>query len=189
MERFVTYPHLDLNSLGTISVTEACQGRTDLFIQAGGIAMTWEDFVDTYLSDPVLFDWNGRAKTMEAMSCFWHAASKSGEDELPQPLYIFAPSPGISGEAIRWAACETRGVIMYLAPNLEDMVQDDVNSIVAHEFAHVLLGHRWAERQGSSVSESRHEDEPYEIEADKLVEKWGFKPAYHRSGGRQDPPQ
>lgn len=148
----------------------------------------WQDFMYAHINDAVFFDIGRRPKTFEAVECVWRAASKSGDDKFQQLLHIFAPSPGISAEAIPWAECEyqRQGIIIYLAPNLEDKSQDEVNSIVAHEFAHLVLGHPWAQGQGSMGSESRHEDHPYEIEADKLVEKWDFKPAYHRG---KSPPQ
>ena len=62
------------------------------------------------------------------------------------------------------------------------MAQSKVNSIVAHEFAHALLGHGTTHPriESSEKLPPRQADYPYEIEADMLVENWGFKP-YGRS--------
>lgn len=62
---------------------------------------------------------------------------------------------------------------------LEQEQQDEADFTVAHEIAHIVLGHY---RPGATSLETekagaiqRRQDVPNEIEADKLAESWGFR--------------
>jgi hypothetical protein len=91
-------------------------------------------------------------------------------DSLP-PTVIFAP-PVDCGGYVKQAIFPTGTVFMYLAPTLEFDSQRDVDFTVAHEFAHVVLGHY--ANLGDVPSELPHEKQPHEIAADALAAKWGF---------------
>ncbi|MFZ1974745.1 MAG: ImmA/IrrE family metallo-endopeptidase [Candidatus Acidiferrales bacterium] len=62
--------------------------------------------------------------------------------------------------------------VVYLAPTLELNSQRDVNHTVAHEIAHVVLGH-WGDALKSGVGVT-YENRPVEIAANALAAKWGF---------------
>lgn len=57
---------------------------------------------------------------------------------------------------------------IYLAPSLERRPQKSVDATVAHEFAHVLLGHGEAVDLDDSLKQER--------DADLLIQKWGYAP-------------
>jgi hypothetical protein len=67
------------------------------------------------------------------------------------------------------------GVLMYLSPMLELESQAKVNFTVAHEFAHIALGHHLPDNQQMTEQAERHEDRPAERAADALAMSWGFK--------------
>src|ERR1700687_4067174 len=78
-------------------------------------------------------------------------------------------------------------VFVYLSPFLEKKSQREVNYTVAHEFAHVALGHYKPGAMGHPAGAviERHEDAPTEQDADRLTESWGFpcpKPAKRKRG-------
>ena len=57
--------------------------------------------------------------------------------------------------------------MVYLAPQLERFSHKYVDQTVAHEFAHVILGHPMKNRSLSN-----------EQDADNKAQSWGFNPAY-----------
>jgi hypothetical protein len=145
---------------------------------------SWDEFLQS-CHDFSLFNPLERPKTFKALKRFWKAASQEEIDRLPM-LIIYAPSRAIHGEAFPLVinSFEISTFFIYFGPILERKLQREVNSTVAHELAHALLRHGavGSPRIDSSQSPpSRHADTPAEVEADKLVEKWGFKPAYDRS--------
>lgn len=84
-----------------------------------------------------------------------------------------------------------KGVVVYLAPTLELDSQRVVDYTIAHELAHVFLGHHRLDNTALQLQLSvpQYEDRPVEIAADALALKWGFqKPegavryALYRSG-------
>jgi hypothetical protein len=85
-------------------------------------------------------------------------------------------------ESHKWDA------FVYLAPGIERLSQARVDSVVAHEFAHVILGH--GSPDGRAIHDAvptKQADVPAEGEADRLVRLWGFDPAYpeHRNKKRK----
>ena len=86
-------------------------------------------------------------------------------------MLVFAPDPGKSGETKPRYSPPSRvgikGVFVYLSPDLETEDQPRVDSIVAHEFAHVIL-HPFESASPPSI----------EREADRKIGDWGFAPAY-----------
>jgi len=85
---------------------------------------------------------------------------------------VFAPLK-VWGEVLRLPC--TGEVLVYLPPDLEDLPQRCVNYIVAHEFAHVALGHHGPEFEYSwAPSAQYHDEKPEEQAADALVVEWGY---------------
>lgn len=89
---------------------------------------------------------------------------------LPK-MVIFAPQLGHAGfVAARQFPADI--ILVYLAPTLELCSQRDVTHTVAHEVAHVVLGH-----YGVNVKHDAdlpYEKQPQEIAANDLAAKWGF---------------
>jgi len=64
---------------------------------------------------------------------------------------------------------------MYLSPDLETLPQRCVSYVVAHEFAHVALGHFGQDFRYADTSwVDRHDERPEEVAADNLVCAWGY---------------
>jgi hypothetical protein len=130
----------------------------------------WEEFVSQYIEGG-WFDFEDRTKTTKAMQLFWERVPVRWLNRLPQAI-VFAPSPHKWGESFPWfspvSTKESLGAFIYLSPELESLSQQKVNSTVAHEFAHIMLGHH-----DSSATDG---DESKESEADLLISKWGYRP-------------
>lgn len=109
------------------------------------------------------------------LTALGHLYKKLMDVDLPEslrPIIIFAPPVQHAGH-VKQGTPPTGFVFMYLAPTLEFDSQRDVDHIVAHEFAHVLLGH-YANLQKSVVAGLPHEKQPHEVAADALAAEWGF---------------
>ncbi len=91
-------------------------------------------------------------------------------DRMPQ-VTIFAPPINHAGHALRIPT----NCMVYLSPTLEFEQQWKVNFTVAHEFAHVVLGHHRAGNRQMKIKADRHADRPAEKAADDLAESWGFR--------------
>jgi hypothetical protein len=145
--------------------------------------VTWEDFKYRYL-DTGLVDYH-RTRTVKALERLFNAMSQEDLDSLPRLLIVFAPPTQQLGEAIPWVepGIEQSGFFIYLAPQLERKSQAEVDSTVAHEFAHAILLDDPTPTHGVGPEErlSRQADLPSDVKADELVQKWGFAPAYRRS--------
>lgn len=89
--------------------------------------------------------------------------------KLP-PVRVFAPGVGCLGEVLS-LPCDGE-ILLYLDPCLEKKTQRAVNYVVAHEFAHVVLGHygnfEHVRKPGL------HREQPEEVAADALVVSWGY---------------
>src|SRR6266566_3134480 len=126
----------------------------------------WEEFRYNHIET----GWFGddRPKTLAAMKQLWSAMPQSDIDRLPELLLVFAPTPYIDGEGMPFAdsGIEREGIFIYLSPGLEKKSQNRVNSIVAHEFAHAVLGHRSISTRGIKPSElpEHWKDTAHEIE-------------------------
>ncbi len=132
----------------------------------------WFNFHCQYI-ETGWFDYD-RHKTIEAMRKLSERIPEEVLDNLP-PLVVFAPSKAKLGEMKPYGLGDR--LLLYLAPQLESKPQKEVDFTVAHEFAHVVLGHYklGATAHPSGVTVRRHGDAPSEQEADKLAESWGFK--------------
>jgi hypothetical protein len=62
-------------------------------------------------------------------------------------------------------------VVIYLSESLATWSDDDMVEIVAHESAHVVLGHYDPRRRAGRDASTTHE-----AEADHLSQTWGFRP-------------
>lgn len=149
---------------------------------------SWESFHYQVVSYP-WFAEEDRPKTMTALQKLCERMPVRWKDKLPLPLIVFAPSPNIRGEAMAFSqvACsvDQYGAFIYLSPELERNSQRRVDNTVAHEFAHVVLGHHRHDCQaylGKSKKflRCKTKDLPGEKAADALIVKWGFGPAYCR---------
>jgi Zn-dependent protease with chaperone function len=118
----------------------------------------WDDFHYQFLQSGWFDD--DRAKTVEAMRRLSERMPEEIFDELPIVI-VLAPAQWKYGQVY---PSILNGVVVYLSPTLEKLEQEEVDFTVAHEFAHVHLGHQvWSNNPPS-----------LEDEADKLVESWGF---------------
>jgi hypothetical protein len=115
------------------------------------------------------FDYD-RRKTIEAMR---KLSERVPEDDLP-PLTVFAPSAALLGHVLPCGSGDS--IFVYLSPQLESKSQAEVDFTVAHEFAHIALGHykpsATTHPHGMVVKE--HGNAPSEQAADGLAEAWGF---------------
>ncbi len=132
---------------------------------------TWEE-VHYQLFGAGFIDYEERPKTAEAIR---RVVEKMTGEELEALLakvsIIFAPDPVKHGEVMPFlgSAGEEKLVIVYLSPAIERRAQRYVNSVVAHEFAHVLLHMSYVHTPRSRSVER---------EADGKVLEWGFDPGY-----------
>jgi IrrE N-terminal-like domain len=123
-----------------------------------------------------------RDKTIETMQKLSERLPEDVLYSLP-PLVVFAPSAAKLGEVKPFGLGER--LLLYLSPRLEAKPQSEVDFTVAHEFAHVSLGHQQpgATRVPPDTVVQSHEDVPSEQDADRLAESWGF--ALPKVGRRQ----
>lgn len=133
----------------------------------------WEE-VRYSLVEGGFFDLEARPKTLKAVR---RVVEQMLDDEIEmlqeRISIIFAPAPDKHGEVypfVRPSLAKSQKqatVMVYLSPKLERRSQEYVQSVVAHEFAHVLL-HEFDSPHSPSI----------EHEADEKVRLWGFRPAY-----------
>ncbi len=94
-------------------------------------------------------------------------------------VLVFAPSVKTLGEArIFVGAPDGHNRWIYLSPSLESKSQAYVDSVVAHEFAHIVLGHCDRGSTAGAVIPPEckvHNDLPTERDADELISRWGFR--------------
>jgi hypothetical protein len=100
-----------------------------------------------------------------------NALRKMPGTNLP-PLVVFAPSAAKLGEVKPFGLGDR--LLLYLSPRLEAKPQSEVDFTVAHESAHILLGHQRPGATTAPPDVQSHEDAPSEQNADRLAESWGF---------------
>jgi hypothetical protein len=143
----------------------------------------WIDFCYQFIeTGSVDYD---RAKTIAAMKTLCERVPQEDLDKLPGSLIVFAPSTDKLGEVfpLRMPVSEEEacGVIIYLSPELESKSQEEVDRTVAHEFAHVVLGcyrSDYTRKRSQGVDFETQGDVPSEQDADALIGRWGYEPAY-----------
>ena len=108
----------------------------------------------------------------------WDGDDKSNEEilvALPKTL-IWTPALPHAGQVFRPNMAAGFDAIMYLSPSLEFESQAFINHTVAHEFAHVHLGHHVGEGSIQLAKAGiKHGDQQHEREADALAAEWRFK--------------
>jgi hypothetical protein len=124
-------------------------------------SVDWESFGIQYMEDGYS-DWEDRIKTAEAMKRLCERVP-SEVFEHHYDVTFFAPAPWKNGQVYPRGFGGSNAVI-YLSPTLEGLPQEEVDFIVAHEFAHANLGHDNYFGNIDSI----------EDEADALAAKWGF---------------
>jgi len=68
---------------------------------------------------------------------------------------------------------------IYLSPNIDRWSEKNLVNTIAHEIAHLVLGHQ-------DIRDAKHKPRSEtEAEADALSKKWGFGPSYTKSRLRQ----
>ena len=136
----------------------------------------WEE-VRYDLVETGFFDYEARLKTLKGVRRVLDNMSHCEIETLRERISMtFAPAPGKHGEVYPFVYhlrthSQQSTVMVYLSPEIERRSQTYVDSVVAHEFAHVLL-HTFDGPAPPSI----------EREADLKVEHWGFKPAYGAEG-------
>ncbi len=143
--------------------------------------MSWEDFRYEYIEQHSEFGTGflcgDRTKTIKAMRHLWQRIPPRDLDRLPFHVAIIAPCS--LGCVYPWYNMPTDvrgqvmpGVLIYLSPEMEKKSQNEVDFIVAHEFAHAIL-----HDPRKPVSKEKAIPEFGRIrerEADALIAKWGF---------------
>ncbi len=126
----------------------------------------WYNYVDVGW-----FDVETRPKTLTAMITLSDRMPQRYKNRIPSAI-VFAPSPTREGEMklLYNLPCKKsfNHPFIYLSPMLESQPQPSVDSTVAHEFAHAILGHN-----GRISAEDPYK---YEREADTLIASWGYRP-------------
>jgi hypothetical protein len=112
----------------------------------------------------------GTKLRLRALHTIHEQMDKDSQRSMP-PMIIFAPSFGTGGQTMR-RDMPTNSVFVYLAPSLEYEWQANVDFIVAHELAHVVLGHGKLRQQKPEEVGLPHELTTDEIAASDLVAKW-----------------
>jgi Zn-dependent peptidase ImmA (M78 family) len=120
-------------------------------------------------------DKDERRKTREALNTLFKKVPRETIDRLGS-LLIYAPS-GIYGCA--WEAEEGQKFV-FLPECLESAPQADVEHTVAHELAHLALGHSKNGHAQMFEMMPVHDEKPNEWEANKLAASWGFPDPYKK---------
>jgi Zn-dependent peptidase ImmA (M78 family) len=132
--------------------------------------MNFEDFLESF-TDTTWFEVSDRPKTFAALRT---ASERIPEDVLENlSLFFFAPGR-INGQV--YPCFRLNEPMIFLALHIEELSQEEVDYIVAHEIAHVHLGH--------DAYESNTLDKNIEDETDALTREWGFTIPARRSEGQ-----
>jgi hypothetical protein len=93
---------------------------------------------------------------------------------------LFAIDPNFSALTLDPRSFD--GPIIYLSPHLLSRPESEIRAVIAHEFAHVVLGHmnppevNALDKRAESGEKTTYELAKSDEEAaDRLAESWGFK--------------
>ena len=121
------------------------------------------------------FAHDGQSKRFKAILKVWKKVSNRFVDENPfdtmPTVTFFAPPLNDGGRVMQ---TPPMGIVVYLAPTLEFNSQRDVDHTVAHELAHIALGHHLSDNVQMKEQAEKHEERPAEKAADELAATWGF---------------
>jgi hypothetical protein len=113
-------------------------------------------------------------KRVEAVFRFWAKTLKQemcDKKDFDLPLVTFlAPPLAYLGWALQEMPTEN---VIYLSPNLEFESLNKVTHTVAHEVAHVALGHNVDGAIGECDG-IEYNKRPHEVAANRLAADWGF---------------
>jgi hypothetical protein len=84
------------------------------------------------------------------------------------PAFL-AVDPNFRGLVIDGRSLDASQPVIYLSPMLLSNPREEVESVIAHELAHVVLGHKEEPSPNAAAVGAARESE-----ADQLVESWGF---------------
>lgn len=110
----------------------------------------WEKFNERF--DVVMYEGTENSKRIRVLKTFSEQVPQQEQDKVPD-LVVFVPDLRTYGAM----SLHVHYAVMYLPFHLEEWQQADLNEMVAHEFAHVMLG-----KKGNCDK------------ANKLVAKWGY---------------
>lgn len=116
---------------------------------------------------------------IDVLSCIPEAAYAEFLARNPK---WFIPSDGNQDTCpnnVAWGANLPEGWIVYLNPRAEQLSQEAVTGLAAHELAHAVLGHVTRQFDDSDpVEVAKHDSE--EQQADELAGQWGYGPNIDR---------
>jgi hypothetical protein len=98
---------------------------------------------------------------------------------IDRQILIFAPGKKFTGLCLDLPAYEDDRVLLYLSPELANGSVDQIRHTIAHELAHVVLGHS----EEPPSPEAKIVGEICERDADQLAAQWGFP----RPAGKDSP--
>lgn len=119
--------------------------------------------------------WLLRGKRFDAVMNVWFKIAELTPCILKglPPITFYTPALGTLGCVHQYSPT---GTVMYLSPTLEFESQRRVDFVVAHEFAHIALGHHKPDNdQVALQSADKSEIASAELQADSLAASWGFK--------------
>jgi hypothetical protein len=115
--------------------------------------------------------WDGvPSKRLKALGHMLRKMDEQTQFNLPL-MTIFAPWIQAKGQVKREPA---QGVFVYLPACLEFDNQKDVDHTVAHELAHVVLGHGGNKPYTVAERNLPYSQQPWEVAANTLAAAWGF---------------
>lgn len=128
---------------------------------------------------PIIPTWSSlsdRPKTLKALGNVISRLSPTERQVLQRRLEaVYAPPTARHGQVCPLDELRidksVNPVFVYLAPVIEELSQEYVDSVVAHEFAHVILTH-----SHEVVDDVAEVEEMQESEANKRLQAWGFAP-------------
>jgi hypothetical protein len=155
-------------------------------VQSSSVDERRESFCDRFVQYPWC-DIDERPKLRKAIDTLVERVPEEVLDELPYIL-LLAPSPWQLGAAIYAPRMAEDDVLIYLSPELEGDLwsQSENDHILAHEIAHVYLGHHQPQNMVMDAADVSlpYLPFPHEQETDALVKQWGYEVPARRKDTR-----